>query len=92
LNGIVDAVKKTLRILAGVTAAVTVGFWAGAGANRGLTKNLAEVRTLDPVTGIEGITYVKQFAPGVDFLVAGLAASGLALGVSMFYKRGGRRT
>jgi len=40
------------------------------------------VKTLDPVTGIEGISYQKKFLPGVDFL--GAAFGGAAMLAARF--------
>ncbi len=71
--------KKTLNILA-LTIVLAAGVtWAVTGANRGWTKTSVKVETLDPVTGIEGITYQPKFLPGVDFLGA---AAGLALALA----------
>ena len=79
--------KTALRTLALILALATVTGWLVAGANRGWTKTSREERKLDEVTGIEGITNVKTFLPGVDFLGAGLlAAAGLA-GVSLFFRK-----
>ena len=61
---------------------LTVASWAVTRAHRGWTKTLVEVRTLDVVTGIEGITYERRFVPGLDFLVLGLLGGGLMLGIS----------
>lgn len=68
--------KKSLNLAALVIALAAALVWLGAGANRGWTKTKVPVQTLDPVTGIEGITYRARFLPGVDFLAAagGLAA------------------
>ena len=79
--------KKTLQVIAVVLALAIVASWAALGANRGWTKTSREVRQLDEVTGIEGITHVSAFAPGVDFLGAGLlAAAGLAV-ASFFFRK-----
>ena len=84
--------KKALQVIAIVMALGFVGSWAALGANRGWTKTSREVRKLDEVTGIEGITNVSTFLPGVDFLCAGLlAASGLA-GVSLFFRKPNQTT
>jgi hypothetical protein len=74
-------VKKLLRAIAVILFLATTGFWLAAGANLKWTKTSVEKRTLDEVTGIEGITYEKKFVPGIDFLVAAnLTASGLLIG------------
>jgi hypothetical protein len=69
--------KKILNILSLTVLVVAVATWLATGANRAWTKTSVQVKTLDPVTGIEGITYQPKFLPGVDFLgaAAGLAAA-----------------
>jgi hypothetical protein len=44
------------------------------------------VKTLDEVTGIEGITYQKKFLPGVDFLGAAFVVAGALAGTSLFFR------
>ncbi len=79
--------KRGLQILALTSLLGTTGIWAGTGFNRGWTKTSEPVKTLDAVTGIEGITYRQKFLPGVDFLGAGAAlAIGLA-GTSLFFRK-----
>jgi hypothetical protein len=61
------------------------GFWLAAGANRGWTKTSVPRKSLDEVTGIEGITYEKHFVPGAEFLgETGLGAIVLAGGSFLF--------
>jgi TRAP-type C4-dicarboxylate transport system permease small subunit len=79
-------VKKTLRILAVVLVLAFAGFWLASGANRGWTKTSVPVKTLDEVTGIEGITYENKFVPGVDFLAVGTGAAVLLTGVSFLFR------
>jgi hypothetical protein len=71
--------KRTLNLLALAIVLAAGVTWAVTGANRGWTKTSVKVETLDPVTGIEGITYQPKFLPGVDFLGA---AAGLAIGLA----------
>jgi hypothetical protein len=79
--------KKTLQLLA-VLALVAGGtVWLVAGANRGWTKTSVMVKTLDPVTGIEGISYGQKFSPGVDFLGAAAAVSAVLAGTSLFFRK-----
>lgn len=78
--------KRTLQILAATIAIGSLGVWAALGANRGWTKTSRVVKTLDEVTGIEGIIYEKQFQPGVDFLGAGLLGAGFLAGASIFFR------
>ena len=79
--------KRILQILA-LAVVLTAGVtWLATGANRGWTKTSVPVKTLDAVTGIEGITYQKKFLPGVDFLGAAIAGAGLLAGTSLFFRK-----
>ena len=79
--------KKILRLLAVLVLLAAGATWVATGANRGWTKTSVMVRTLDPVTGIEGITYDKKFLPGVDFLGAALGGAALLAGTSFFFRK-----
>jgi hypothetical protein len=84
--------KKTLQLLALIVVLAAGTTWVVTGANRGWTKTSVAVKTLDDVTGIEGITYQKKFLPGVDFLAAALAgAAGLA-GASLLFRKTNKTT
>lgn len=79
--------KRTLQFLAlGVILAASIT-WVATGANRGWTKTSVPVKTLDQVTGIEGITYQKKFLPGVDFLAAAFGGAILLAGSSLFFRK-----
>ena len=78
--------KKVLRIIAVILVVAATGFWLATGANRGWTKNKVEKRTLDEVTGIEGIAYEKKFVPGLDFLVEAAVGAGILTGASFFFQ------
>ena len=79
--------KRTLQILA-LLIALTAGItWMVTGANRGWTKTSVPVKTLDEVTGIEGITYHKKFLPGVDFLAAAIGAAAMLGGALLFVRK-----
>ncbi len=78
--------KRLLQIVALVVALSAVAFWAAQGARIGWTKTGKEVRTLDEVTGIEGITYEKGFWPGVDFLGGALIWAGILAGASLLIR------
>lgn len=78
--------KKILRILALAVAIAAVVIWAATGANRGWTKTSVPVKTLDEVTGIEGITYQKKFLPGVDFLGAAGVVAIFFAGASFLFR------
>ena len=78
--------KNTLRIVAVVIALGAAGCWLALGASRGWTRTSVPVKTLDEVTGIEGIQYRKQFVPGLDFLGAALITALLLAGGSFAAK------
>jgi hypothetical protein len=73
--------RKILQILALLVVLATAVTWLATGANRGWTKTSVPVKTLDQVTGIEGITYQEKFLPGVDFLGAAGAVAVFLAGV-----------
>ena len=79
--------KKTLRILAVLVLLAAGATWLATGANRGWTKTSVAVKTLDPVTEIEGITYQKKFLPGVDFLGAAFGGAAVLAGASLFFRK-----
>jgi hypothetical protein len=79
--------KRTLQILALVVALGGVAAWAATGANRAWTKTEVQVKTLDEVTGIEGISYQKKFQPGVDFLGVTFGCAALLAGASFFFRK-----
>ncbi len=79
--------KKILRIFALLVLLAAVITWLVTGANRGWTKTSVAVKTLDPVTGIDGISYEKKFIAGVDFLGAAALGSGLLAGASLFFRK-----
>ena len=78
--------KKSLRLLALVVALAAAGTWFVTGANRGWTKTSVEKKTLDEVTGLDAITYEKQFVPGLDFLGAALLGAGALAGLSFLFR------
>jgi len=78
--------KRILQSLAGVFVLATVALWAALGANLGWTKTSRAVKTMDVVTGIEGINYEKEFSPGLDFLGAGLLGAGILAGASVLVR------
>jgi len=79
--------RKLFRILAVLLAVAGLAAWLAAGANRGWTKNRVEKRTVDEVTGIEGITYEDRFVPGVDLLAGTLVGAGVLAGVSLLFRK-----
>jgi polyisoprenoid-binding protein YceI len=78
--------KKTLRILSVMLLLAAVITWLVNGASRGWTKTSVVIKTLDPVTEIEGITYQKKFLPGVDFLGAAMVSAAFLIGTSFLFR------
>lgn len=78
--------KQSLHVLALVVALAAAGTWFVTGANRGWTKTSVEKKTLDEVTGLEAITYEKQFVPGLDFLGSALLGAGALAGLSFLFR------
>ena len=78
--------KKLLRILALLLVLAAAGFWLAAGANCGWTKTSVPKKTVDAVTGIEGVSYEKKFVPGVDFLAAAAVCAGILTGASCLFQ------
>ena len=78
--------KSAFRLLALAILLGAIGYWAATGANRGWTKTSVPIKTVDDVTGIEGVTYQKKFIPGVEFLAVAGAASVLCVGLSFLFR------
>jgi hypothetical protein len=78
--------KKLLRIIAVAVALAATATWLATGANRGWTKTSVEKKTVDEVTGLEGITYEKRFSLGLDLLGGALLGAGLIAGVSFLFR------
>jgi hypothetical protein len=78
--------SKTLRILALVLALTAAGTWLVTGGNRGWTKTSVPVKTVDEVTGLEGISYERRFVPGLDFLGAAVLGASLLAGGSFLFR------
>jgi len=83
--------RKSLQLLALLLVLAAGVTWAATGANRGWTKTSVPVKTLDEVTGIEGITYQKKFLPGVDFLGAAFGGAALLAGASFLFRKQNKR-
>ena len=79
--------KKILRLLAALAFVGALITWLATGGNRGWTKTSVPVTTLDEITGIEGITYEKRFAPGLDFLGAGLLGVAVLTGIYFLFRK-----
>ena len=83
--------KNILQILASLILFAAIATWLATGMNRGWTKTEVQVKTLDPVTEIEGISYQKKFQPGVDFLGAAFGSSVLLGGASFFFRKSNKQ-
>jgi hypothetical protein len=79
--------RRALQLLAAMVILAAAITWMATGANRGWTKTSVPVKTLDPVTGIEGITYQKKFIAGVDFLGAAFIGAAVLTGASFFFRK-----
>lgn len=79
--------KRTLQILALVLVLVSASLWLARGANRGWTKTSIAVKTVDEVTGIEGIAYQSRFVPGLDFLAGALVGGAALAGLSCLFRK-----
>jgi hypothetical protein len=84
--------KRILQLMAVLVLLVAGATWLAKGANRGWTKTSVVVKTLDPVTDIEGITYQKKFLPGLDFLGGSALVAGLLGGTSLFFRKKNQST
>jgi len=78
--------KTILRLAALFVALVTLVLWLFGGPNTGFTKTSVQVKTIDPVTEQEIITWEKRFLPGVEFLCGGLLAGALLFGGSFLFR------
>lgn len=79
--------RTILRLAALFVVLVTLVLWLFGGPNTGFTKTSEMVKTIDPVTEQEIITWEKRFLPGVEFLAAGLLSGAMVFGASFFFGR-----
>ena len=84
--------RRALQVLAAVIILGGVITWAATGANRAWTKTEVQIKTLDPVTGIDGISYEKKFQPGVDFLAVVFGGAVLLAGTSFLFRKTKQQT
>jgi hypothetical protein len=78
--------KLAFQVAALVVVLTAGTFWFTAGANRGWTKTSVAVKTVDEITGIEGIDYRPQFVPGLDFVGGALLGAGVLAGASLLFR------
>jgi len=79
--------KRALQFSAILLAIGAIAFWAATGANRGWTRTSEPVKTVDEITGIEGIQYERRFVPGIELLGGALLGSAAIAGVSLFFRK-----
>lgn len=79
--------KNVLRLLALAVVTGALITWLATGADRGWTKTSMPVKTLDEVTGLEGVEYQKRFVAGLDFLGAATLGAGALAVASLFFRR-----
>jgi len=80
-------IGRVLQLASLVVILSAAAFWFFTGANFGWTKTSIPIKTMDEVTGIEGITYKRRFLPGVDFLGAALLGSGILACSSLAFRK-----
>ncbi|MBM3821664.1 MAG: hypothetical protein FJ404_02040 [Verrucomicrobia bacterium] len=78
--------RNVLLILAAVIMMAASLYWLASGGHRGWSQTRVPVKTVDEVTGLEGITYDERFVPGLDFLGASALAAGVLALASRFLK------
>lgn len=79
--------RTGLRIASLFVALVTVMLWLFGGPNLGWTKTSEMVKTVDPVTDQEIVTWESRFLPGVEFVAAGLATASILFGASFVVRK-----
>jgi hypothetical protein len=79
--------RTKLRIAALLLMLFVLGFWLLRGHNTGFTKNQVMTTVHDPVTGLDGPVWTKQFVPGVDFLGVGLLLAALQFASSFVIRK-----
>ncbi|PWU08773.1 MAG: hypothetical protein C5B50_28910 [Verrucomicrobia bacterium] len=81
-------IRKLLRWLAAALVVGAVIWWIGAGANA-WTKTSVPVPRTDEVTGITVNDYKRHFVPGLEFLAAVVAVSGVIAAFSFLFPKSG---
>ena len=84
--------KGALRVIALVVALGAVTCWFATGAHRGWTQTKVPVKTVDEVTGIEGVKYEDRFVMGVELLGAALLGAGILAGISFLFRNKTKQT
>ncbi len=79
--------RTSFRLLALFIALVTLALWFFGGPNTGWTRTSEMVKAVDPVTGLEAITWETRFLPGLDFLGAGFFGATAVYGASFLVRK-----
>ncbi len=79
--------RRILQAFAMLLALAASLVWLAAGASRGWTKTSVPVKSVDEVTGLEGITYERRFVPGLDFLGGAWLGAGALAGASLMFRK-----
>ena len=79
--------KMSLRLASFFVALVTVVIWLFGGPNLAWTRTSEMVKSRDPVTDQEVVSWEKRFLPGVDFLAGGLMVSAALAGASFLFRK-----
>lgn len=79
--------RGALIKLSVVIAIATMVVWLACGANTKWSKNQRQVKTVDPVTEIEQVTWEKAFLPGLDFIGLGLGTAVALAASARFIRR-----
>ncbi|MHB1306405.1 MAG: hypothetical protein ACYDC1_07510 [Limisphaerales bacterium] len=79
--------KKAFQRASLAIALIALSLWFFAGANFGWTRTSVPVKTLDEITGLEGIAYEKRWVPGIELLGAALVLSGSLVASSLLFSR-----
>jgi|TARA_B110000438_G_scaffold301642_1_gene357058 hypothetical protein len=83
------SLSPIFRIAGVLTAMATFALWAAGDFNMGWTKDRIEVRTVDPILGIEGISYEETYIAGLEVLAAGCLLGVVLFTLGIFFRRKG---
>lgn len=79
--------RRILQWLAVLAAVAALGTWVATGAHRGWTQTSVAVKTVDEVTGIEGVRYEPRFVMGVELLGAALGGAAALGGLALLFQK-----
>jgi hypothetical protein len=79
--------RAALRVLGLLILLITIGVWLAMGGTLGWTKTTVESWETDPVTGIEHVTNIERFVPGIEFLALGIGGAAVIFGASFLVRK-----